>query len=89
MRCACGAAGFANAKSAASAMSPQREDYINGGESREIVELALLDALAKFGVARKVYKKVKACRDQSSCTYVNIKPYIYTLLTACMHLYDL
>ena len=37
-----------------------REDYINGGESREIVELALLDAIAKYGVQRKVYKKVKA-----------------------------
>lgn len=37
-----------------------REDYVNGGESREIVELALLDALAKYGVLRQAYKKVKA-----------------------------
>ncbi|CAK9027704.1 unnamed protein product [Durusdinium trenchii] len=36
-----------------------REDYVNGGESREIVELALLDALAKYGVLRQAYKKVK------------------------------
>ena len=39
-----------------------RQDYVNGGESREIIELALLEALAKYGVQRSSYKKVKAHR---------------------------
>lgn len=41
-------------------VSPEiRQDYLNGGESREIIELALLEALAKYGVQRNAYKKVK------------------------------
>ena len=32
----------------------------SGGESRELLEMALLECLAKHGVSRSSYKKVKA-----------------------------
>ena len=35
------------------------EDYFAGGSKRELLEMALLDAVAKFGVERGAYKKVK------------------------------
>ena len=34
-------------------------DYFAGGEKREVLEMALLEAIAKYGVDRKAYKKVK------------------------------
>ena len=34
-------------------------DYVNGGESREILEMALLQCLAVHGCDRTKYKKVK------------------------------
>jgi hypothetical protein len=34
-------------------------DYFAGGEKREVLEMALLEAVAKFGCDRKSYKKVK------------------------------
>jgi len=34
-------------------------DYFAGGSKRELLEMALLDAVAKFGVDRGAYKKVK------------------------------
>ena len=53
-----------------------RDDYVKGGESREIIELALLDALAKHVVSSVNYKKVKASRDQNIFLHVH----------ACMHM---
>ncbi|CAL1145936.1 unnamed protein product [Cladocopium goreaui] len=40
--------------------SATAEAYKTGGESRELLEMALLECLAKHGVSRKSYKKVKA-----------------------------
>ena len=37
-----------------------RADYLNGGEKREWLEIALLEAVKKYGVGRDVYKQVKA-----------------------------
>lgn len=37
-----------------------REEYKKGGESREILEMALLECVAKHGVERSMYKKIKA-----------------------------
>ena len=37
-----------------------REEYKNGGESREILEMALLECIANHGVDRAAYKKIKA-----------------------------
>ena len=36
------------------------EQYKEGGESRECLEMALLEALARHGLQRCAYKKVKA-----------------------------
>ena len=35
------------------------EDYRKGGQSREILEMALLECLAKRGLDRSSYKKIK------------------------------
>lgn len=35
-------------------------DYKEGGSKREMLELALLESLAKFGVDRKAHKRIKA-----------------------------
>ena len=34
-------------------------DYVTGGEAREILEMALLQAIATHGVQRNKYKKIK------------------------------
>ena len=36
------------------------EDFKRGGESREILEMALLESLGRFGTKRCHYKKIKA-----------------------------
>ena len=36
------------------------EQYKEGGESREVLEMALLECLAKHGVDRSSYKRIKA-----------------------------
>ena len=35
------------------------EDFVNGGSSREILEIALLEAIQKYGCERKQYKRVR------------------------------
>ena len=35
------------------------DDFVNGGASREVLELALLQAIEKHGVKRQVYKRIK------------------------------
>ena len=35
------------------------EDFVNGGSAREVLELALLQAIEKFGTTRSVYKRVR------------------------------
>ena len=35
------------------------EDFVNGGSDREVLELALLQAIQKYGTDRKHYKKVR------------------------------
>ena len=35
------------------------DDYRKGGESRECLEMALLEAIAKHGCSRSAYKKIK------------------------------
>ena len=37
-----------------------QQDYVAGGERRECLELAYLEAIDKHGKSRNVYKKVKA-----------------------------
>ena len=59
------------------------QDYYAGGEKREILEIALLQCLARHGCERKVYKKVRAAWLASvfTCTYIYIYLlYIYNLL---------
>lgn len=34
-------------------------DYFAGGDRREVIEMALLESLAKFGTQRSSYKKVR------------------------------
>ena len=34
-------------------------DFVSGGDSREILEMALLECLSSYGCSRKAYKKVK------------------------------
>ena len=36
------------------------EQYKAGGEQREVLEMALLESLAKFGIQRASYKRIKA-----------------------------
>lgn len=38
------------------------EQYREGGSSREVLEMALLECIAKHGVIRSAYKKIKACK---------------------------
>ena len=38
------------------------EAYKEGGEGREVLEMALLESLAKYGLERSAYKRVKAGR---------------------------
>ena len=48
-------------------------DYREGGTKREMLEIALLEAIAKHGVNRQSYKKVKASQCfslQSSTFYI-------------------
>ena len=35
------------------------QEYVDGGEKREILELALLQCIAKYGPDRKHYKKIR------------------------------
>ena len=49
-----------------------REDYLAGGEAREIIELALLEALAKHGVQRSSYKKVKDFTGQRRSMHFSV-----------------
>lgn len=53
---------FCEKKPSGKCKMPQevRDDYMAGGEAREIVELALLESLAKYGSQRSSYHKVKA-----------------------------
>ena len=48
-----------------------RDDYVSGGESRELIELALLESLAKFGVHRSAFNKVKALFEHMHVMCVN------------------
>ena len=43
--------------------------YRGGGEGRELLEMALLEALARHGTSRKSYKKIKA---RKPCIYIYI-----------------
>ena len=43
--------------------------YRGGGEGRELLEMALLGALARHGTSRKSYKKIKA---RKPCIYIYI-----------------
>jgi len=36
--------------------------FKEGGESREALEMALLESIARFGVGRENYKRIKATR---------------------------
>ena len=38
------------------------EKFKEGGESREVLEMALLECIAKWGTGRDAYKRIKACR---------------------------
>ena len=54
-----------------------RQDYVAGGQQREVLELALLDAIQKHGVSRTAYKKVKAEEVPKwlyihACKYINL-----------------
>ena len=41
------------------------EDFVNGGSAREVLELALLQAIERFGTSRSVYKRVRVTRLQN------------------------
>ena len=54
-----------------------RADYLGGGEKREWLEIALLEAIKKHGTGREVYKQVKAGFLRVSYTrYLISCPYI-------------
>ena len=36
------------------------EEYQKGGEAREVLEMALLESIAKHGLGRSSYKRIKA-----------------------------
>ena len=40
--------------------------YKEGGQSREILEMALLECLAKYGMSRDAYKRVKVSKAEIS-----------------------
>lgn len=57
-------------------------DYKAGGERREVVEMALLEAIAKHGTGRNVYHRVKA--GVSVQTYNrNLLPFQGEFVTKC------
>ena len=54
-------------------------DYKGGGERREWLEIALLEALKKHGTGRDAYKRVKVCiwGSAKNCAGVS-KIFVYT-----------
>ena len=46
--------------------------YKNGGEGREALEMALLESLAKYGVERASYKRIKVFMSKSLCVQKNL-----------------
>ena len=61
------------------------KQYKEGGEAREVLEMALLECLAKHGVKRSSYKRIKASSVVGiSHAYMNIniiyKSYIYLII---------
>lgn len=43
------------------------DQYREGGERREVLEMALLECIARFGLDRSAYKKIKARHIVSPC----------------------
>jgi hypothetical protein len=60
-----------------------KEDYKAGGDRREILEIALVEALKKWGTSFSVYKKVKARLATWWKHVFNLYIYIYPFLP-CM-----
>ena len=55
-------------------------DYVEGGEKREILEMSLLQCLATHGLDRKWYKRVKVVwLQKGSCWHVALS-YMYKTL---------
>ena len=75
------------------------EIYKNGGPGREVLEMALLECLAKYGTGRQNYKKIKAIQCHQS-TYIgpiysplhggsiNILYYISIYIYIYMYIYN-
>ena len=71
-------------------------DYFAGGDKRELLEMALLDAISKHGTGREMYKRVRVSWlyaqnfwgfKQHICSehfYISIYIY-YVFLVICMH----
>lgn len=55
------------------------EQYKEGGQTREVLEMALLECLAKYGLDRSVYKKSRWDIRRiyiSTCIYIYIYPLV-------------
>ena len=57
-------------------------DYQAGGERREVLEMALLDCLARHGLERDAYKRVKAY----ICSFYELEA-IRASITAIEHIF--
>ena len=54
--------------------------YSEGGASREVLEMGLLECLAKYGTARKARNKIKAIPEpHSDCVHISLYIYIHIL----------
>ena len=53
------------------------EEFKNGGESREVLEMALLESLARYGTKRCAYKRIKAWFGNVIYIYMMYMMYIY------------
>ena len=73
-----------------------RKEYLAGGDKREILEIALVESLKKWGTSKAVFNKVKAsslklCEcfllcSLYRCLYTSIYKNIHAVLTECFQL---
>ena len=64
-----------------------RKDYLGGGEKREWLEIALLEAIKVHGTDRKLYNRVKERFCWKGWGYLARHIYIYTWSPAYIYIY--
>ena len=65
-----------------------RKDYLGGGEKREWLEIALLEAIKVHGTDRKLYNRVKERFCWKGWGYLVRHIYIFIYFIACRYLYS-